>query len=328
MQKKNSCFPFYNLKIILIFAVMNSIIKDISELLYLYDCVIVPGLGGFVGNYKPPGLREEHNLFIPPAKSILFNRSLSYNDGLLADFISKKESVQYREAVEQIHFFVKDLLSKLSSSGIVELGNIGLLKKDINGNFLFIPNEESSFLPDAFGLTSFRFFPIEQKDTFKIEFQDDTVLKIKNHSVRNWAAAAFVACFSLFSTDLKMPFASQAGIVSDLFTMQNKVVQVNEENSVEANVTVEIQEIKESENVKVTSKKYHLIAGSYLQNYPAAKLVNEYKSEGFSEATIIDDGNGRIRVSLLSFSDKNEALSTLEEFRKQSRFSTVWLLVQ
>jgi len=268
--------------------------------------VIVPGLGGFVGNYLPSTFREEHNLFIPPAKELIFNRNLSYNDGLLAYYISKKESIQFNDAVEQIKRFVKDLKSKLSLNGKLEMGDIGLFKKDDGGNFIFIPNQESSFLPDALGLTSFRFFPLEQKYVSKVEFLDDKLPSINKYSIRNWAAIGLIALFSLFSTDLKMPGISQAGIISSLFEIT--------------------EEAKVSENVVVTSQKYHLIAGSFKYHEPANKLVNEYKSEGFTDATIIDSGNGRIRVSLFSFSDKNEAITALEKFRKQSRFSTVWVL--
>jgi len=308
---------------------MESIIKNIYDLLYLYDCVIVPGLGGFVGNYRSSYFREEHNLFIPPAKEIIFNKNLSYNDGLLANYISKKESVNYKEAVGQIQLFVKNFKSKLSQYGTVEIGDIGLFKKDSEGNLFFIPNEESSFLPDALGLTTFRFFPLEQKVIPKIEFLDDKIPAIKKYSVRNWAAVGLIALFSLFSTDLKMPTSiSQAGIASNLFEVTSENMLVNDKNGKIDNVdeVCNNEEVTVLDSIVIKSKKYHLIAASFKYHSTAEKLVNEYKSEGYSDAIIIDGGNGRFRVSLLSFSDKNKAIATLEEFRKQTRFSTVWVL--
>ncbi|NLA48282.1 MAG: hypothetical protein GX876_02335, partial [Bacteroidales bacterium] len=56
----------------------------IRELLFSHDCVIVPGFGGFVGNYAPARIDRATSTFYPPSKQISFNRNLRNNDGLLA----------------------------------------------------------------------------------------------------------------------------------------------------------------------------------------------------------------------------------------------------
>ena len=63
--------------------------KQISSLLYLHDCIIIPGFGGFVANQKPSFLNPAHHIFSPPSKRIAFNSSLRIGDGLLANHISK-----------------------------------------------------------------------------------------------------------------------------------------------------------------------------------------------------------------------------------------------
>lgn len=50
--------------------------KYISELLYQYDCVIIPGFGGFIGNYSPALIDPIYHTFHPPYKSLLFNINL------------------------------------------------------------------------------------------------------------------------------------------------------------------------------------------------------------------------------------------------------------
>ena len=300
--------------------------KYISDLLYLHDCVIVPGLGGFVANYREVEIREAHNLFMPPVKEIGFNRSLFRNDGLLTDFIALKESVSYAGAIEHIKQFVENIRLQISSGAVVDLGDIGSLRKDAMGNILFIPREGVSFLPESIGLTSFRFMPLEQKKITRIEFLDESDI-LKNRKSRNWVAAAvFAACFTLFSTELKMPFVSQAG-VNDIFSISSnnteqpflsktEIIAVDEET---------FEPINSVEKTINSVKSYHLIAGSFKGITPANIALNEFSSDEFPDLSLLNDGKGRIRISLCSYSNKAEAIEYLDKLKKQSRFSTVWV---
>jgi len=306
---------------------MESMIKHISNLLYLNDCVIVPGLGSFLGNYRSTLFREELNLFLPPAKEIGFNRSLAFNDGLLANFIAKKESVKYEEAVEKINIFVKSLKLNLLSYKTVTLGEIGFFKIDAGGNLLFVPNQESSFLPEALGLSSFRFFPLEHKRISKIEFKDEKLLKTKNYSIKNWAAAAiFIACFFLFSIDIKTPDISQAGFSYNFFNTNDFSTQIFENEIITSEIHEVISDSNVVENSILPSKKFHIIVASHTRYNQATTSLNDFISEGFSNVKIIEANNGRFRISLFSFADKEVAQSVLDDVKKQSHFSDAWLL--
>ena len=46
----------------------------ISELLYRHDCVILPGLGGFITNYRSAQIHPVSHTLRPPSKSISFAR--------------------------------------------------------------------------------------------------------------------------------------------------------------------------------------------------------------------------------------------------------------
>ena len=74
----------------------------ISKLLFRYDCVIVPNLGGFVTNYKPANIHPIKNTFYPPSKGISFNKNLIHNDGLLANAISQENGISYEKALSII----------------------------------------------------------------------------------------------------------------------------------------------------------------------------------------------------------------------------------
>ncbi len=69
--------------------------KHIALLLRNYDCVIIPGLGGFVANYSPSQFNRAKGLLSPPSKAIIFNRNLINNDGLLMNHLSVNENLSY-----------------------------------------------------------------------------------------------------------------------------------------------------------------------------------------------------------------------------------------
>jgi len=74
----------------------------INDLLYRYDCVIVPDFGGFVTNAISAKVNQFSHTFYPPTKQITFNSHLKNNDGLLANYIASSENVSFEKAVEFI----------------------------------------------------------------------------------------------------------------------------------------------------------------------------------------------------------------------------------
>ena len=61
----------------------------ISDLLYRYECVIIPGFGAFLTRNQSAWIDEASNTFYPPSKVISFNRQLQANE-LKEKFIKKK----------------------------------------------------------------------------------------------------------------------------------------------------------------------------------------------------------------------------------------------
>ena len=55
---------------------MIELAQHIEVLLLENDCVIVPGLGGFVAHYTPAMRVAEENVFLPPTRIIGFNPQL------------------------------------------------------------------------------------------------------------------------------------------------------------------------------------------------------------------------------------------------------------
>ena len=127
--------------------------KYISDLLYRYQCVTVPGFGAFLTEFKSAQINTTSNVMSPPKKSLSFNYHLQNNDGLLANHISLEENISYSEAVLALKNETEKWSSKLELGENLVLENIGELLKNHEGNIMFIPSELVNYNTDSFGLT-------------------------------------------------------------------------------------------------------------------------------------------------------------------------------
>lgn len=126
----------------------------ISELLYGSDCVIIPGLGGFVANTRSAFLNPSQHTFTPPSRRIAFNASLRTNDGLLANYVSRRSGANYAEALNAIRLYTEDVLAKLGQGDQVWIDSIGVLSFDAENRIQFEPDQTVNYRTDAFGLVS------------------------------------------------------------------------------------------------------------------------------------------------------------------------------
>lgn len=126
----------------------------ISELLFLNDCVIIPGLGGFVANTRSAFLNPAQHTFTPPSRRVAFNASLRTNDGLLAHHVSRRQGISYGEALAEVKVWVDDLVARLHAGEQVWLDKIGSLVFDAENRIQFEPDLTENYLTDSFGLVS------------------------------------------------------------------------------------------------------------------------------------------------------------------------------
>ena len=121
----------------------------IRELLFGHDCVIVPGFGGFIGNYTPARIDKNSATFYPPVKQISFNRNLNHNDGLLVGRISAGTDINYGDVREMVEQFVADLRKKLEKGEKVVFDKIGSFVNTEEGNVQFEPDRDVNYHLDS-----------------------------------------------------------------------------------------------------------------------------------------------------------------------------------
>ena len=147
----------------------------IADLLKKNNCVIVPGFGGFITNYKPAVIDELRQKIYPPSKSILFNFNLINNDGLLANYVSNKINKTYSESINLIQDVSNDWKVKLSKGERISIDEIGFLYED-KGLIQFEQNREFNVLLSAYGLSSVNFVSIESIENKEVATVDSTTV--------------------------------------------------------------------------------------------------------------------------------------------------------
>lgn len=168
----------------------------ISHLLFQYDCVIVPNLGGFVANYKPASIQSIKSTFHPPSKGISFNKNLINNDGLLINAISKANKTSYEEASKIVDEAVLVMKADLKKNNKLVVEKVGVLFYDKENRIQFEPSTDVNYLLESFGLSSFQQFPvqhetIEEKIVKTVKETPVIALHQKKNS-KKWVAAAII----------------------------------------------------------------------------------------------------------------------------------------
>lgn len=191
---------------------MIELSRHIEALLLEHDCVIVPGLGGFVTQYVPACRLPDEVLFLPPHRTVGFNAELTLNDGLLVQSYMQAYDTSYPETVRMIEEAVADLKCELLEKGRIELKGIGVLTLNLGGSYNFQPGEAGVLSPDLYGLSPFTVEPVRAARDSKPETaprnedqEADTAEKPKknytlsiNREVCNYVAAAVVAVVFYF----------------------------------------------------------------------------------------------------------------------------------
>jgi cell division protein FtsN len=136
----------------------------IGDLLYDYECVVIPGLGGFISRDYPASIHPVKHYFSPPRREIVFNPWLRANDGLLLNHIALNEKLPYHEAKSRLDRFVLKCLSALGDGKRINFRNVGVIYMDKDQQLVFEPDTQSNYLPDAFGLSGFVSPPIKRDE--------------------------------------------------------------------------------------------------------------------------------------------------------------------
>ena len=307
----------------------------IRELLFGHDCVIVPGFGGFIGNYTPARLDKTTNTFYPPVKQISFNRNLNHNDGLLIGRISESVKLNYGDVRNMVEEFVNDLHRKLSHGEKVVFENIGSFINNQEGNVQFEPNRDANYHLNSFGLTQLQVEPLERHDARKRILKYNDKESARQTSVRKiiWRAAVITV---LLTALVAVPLTTDIFKPKVQTTNLNPLATVEFENNKEAVDKTKINDSllnpgrtapvipeKEKSVAKGSENIYCLIAGSFKYRENAAYMMKKLAGEGY-KPELINGPNGFYRVSAVRCYRLDEAVKTVDSVGK--KYPGTWVI--
>lgn len=329
----------------------------ISDLLYRHDCVIIPGLGGIITNYRSAQIHPVTHTLRPPSKSIRFNVNLQEDDGLLANYVSSCETISFANAQSKIERFVFSIQNDLQHKKEARLSKIGVLSVDINGIISFEPDPKVNYLPDAFGLEAIQSPAILRKskgiDVSKQIYQGAKSIQAQKTSF-NWKVAAVLIPLIGLSTYVSFqqeaigdkyanyaylnPFKEKpaAVYIPRTIEVKERTIELKETKitttsktvveTVKANTDVKVKNTVPAPSVKITlvTKPFHLVAGCFSSEHNATKLVAQLKTEGFDASVIGQNENGLFRVAFQSYVNRELAISEMKKLKDSGK--STWLL--
>lgn len=207
------------------FCNMIELAKHIEVLLLENDCVIVPGLGGFIAHKRQATYSISKGEFMPPLRTIGFNPQLIMNDGLLVQSYMQAFNTDFPDATRRIEKTVAELKDRLYQQGQVALNNVGTIYYNMNGGYAFEPTAASYFTPSLYGLESFtlpQLQPLTVSSSPKQllpKVNEQTEKSKKHFSLRHFtrnivAIAAAVCLFFVLSVPVENTYMDDANYAS------------------------------------------------------------------------------------------------------------------
>ena len=307
-----------------------TIASHISDLLYRYECVILPGFGAFLTQKESARYNEESQAFFPPKKRISFNAQLLKNDGLLANYIADVSGISYTEAVYKIGEYVQKLNLQLDRKQPVALDNLGTFSLSTEGSLQFEPLKTQNFLPEAFGLSTVPAITV-QREVYKKQVQvlEEKAPILFTPERRQTSPYWKYAAIGLIALGL----SGFAGL--NIYSNQVTEYNVAEQQVAESQLQQQIQQatfVIDNPLPEITFKvskqegNYHIVAGAFRVEENALQKVSELREEGFKARYIGENRFGLHQVVYGSFPTRTEAMEMLWKAKKTNEGA--WMLIE
>ena len=299
----------------------------ISDLLYRYECVILPGFGAFLTQYQPARIHESTDAFYPPSKLLSFNRQLQSNDGLLADHISKSKDISYADALTAIRSYTRFLEHELEAGKNIIIEAVGSLAMEA-GKISFEPSAENNYLTASFGLSQFVQPAMSRSSEEAIALEAEPLLFTPTQEQRpvylKYAAIGLIAIGLTSFGGLKI---YESGVKQHNY-VQSQDAKDRVQNSIQEATFVISNPLPSLEvNLPKYQGRYHIIAGAFREEANAHKKIAQLQAQGFEARLLGKNKYGLHQVSYESHSERSAALKALRNIKNNNN-KDAWLLVK
>ena len=328
---------------------MTKLDRHIEILLLENDCVIVPGLGGFVAHHVSARYDGQDGLFLPPYRTLGFNAQLTMNDSLLAQSYVDAYDMSYPEALRQIENEVDEIYHTLENEGFVELSDLGKLATNSEGKLEFEPYESGILTPMYYGLSSFEASQImelgddnhadlaisdAQEHKSKLIYIDNSDkenkrLSISLHAVRSVAAAAvfltavFLVAFPGSTKNGMSERQIKSGVLYNLFDSSD-----TSKTSVHFKPLRAIATTDNTPTKDVTDTPSHywaIVVASHVTELNARTYVQRMQKKGLEDARVYE-GIESLKVLYGYYASQHEARKQLNAMSGMTFFKNAWII--
>jgi len=306
-----------------------------------YDCVIIPGLGGFVCNGRSAWYDEENEEMVPPSRDVIFNPNLIHNDGLLAQEIMRARDLSYSEAMKHVEEEASFMVRQLTEGKPVEIARLGRLYSGDDGVTRFLPDSELVRVLSSFGHARIPLSKlVEKKEKKVVPIHSPLVVKIARAAaviaLPIVLGGAWILSDSSNSSTLLsvLPTFDTEAIVSTFMPSEGSALfnTSNEEITETIEIEYATEEVdlllsennEEEEETLAIQMNFLIIGGAFSIEENALNLAETLKLEGFNPTHHYQNHNKLNLVALGEFETESSAREALKEARKKGRTAS-WL---
>lgn len=335
---------------------MTRIESHLPRLILEHDCLVIPGLGGFVCSKLQAQYDEGASEMIPPRRAIQFNERLLHNDGVLAHAVVVAEGLPYAQALETIEGEAARLRAELKEHQAVVLANVGRLYVGTNGVTQFMAEPELERLLEGFGLqrVPLRLVKAEQIDPPVIPIssaarwpriaaaiaiplmagsmwwysgQDDSEAL---SFLPNWGARELVSAYApretaqiIESLEPATTYAALTEAASNTVHVDFETHEISEQGiAIRLNEIAQVPEVVVVEPLMLTTSRFALVAGAFSIERNARRHSRDLRTDGLQAEVHRLGALHFVTVGL--FMEEGEAREALRSIRASGNES-VWL---
>lgn len=316
--------------------------RHLEILLLDNDCVIVPGLGGFVAHHVSARYDDRDAMFVPPFRTLGFNPKLKLNDSLLAQSYIEAYDLSYPEAMQRIESEVNEIRQHIDNEGSYEMRDIGTLYISDNGNgsLEFEPCEAGILTPELYGLYAFDMEMLDVKRRVGSK-------KSASLTTAIMAAAAAIAIFaffiasppgSLIGNNVEMMDIGNNGLTrfimsnafksnaSRTFTVADNAVDADEPATTEsAGAAATVAAVDDAQGeTRESSSYYTIVLASKIPLANAEAYAAKLQKEGW-DCVAVYNGDGGPKVVYGKYDTEEFAFSILRKLHRNEPFADGWV---
>ncbi len=338
---------------------MINIARHIKYLLLNHDCVIIPGWGALIAHRLPARIDLATNMIYPPSRVVVFNSSITHNDGLLANSLSRREAMSYEAACNALSVYVSAMRSQLETTGLLRLERVGDFSLTPDNTIVFEPAVDNIVAARFVGLPAVDLTPIPAEEPVEVTplaVVEDEVEEEEPEAPRlRWRGAAlrvaatvaivmglgFMLITGVKNLTTSTPEGVEMASIVDIPSMlpaddqPEEAVITQTDNSDSTNdITDEptiasatpVQEIPEAApaqqgDVADQNARYYLIVASFASRSKAELYVKLHEDEHLS----ILEGEKRYRVYAASGNTFDQARLPLSDSGFRKRNPDAWV---